>query len=76
MINGPTDFVLRGRADEGKGIQELHLDFETKRYSVWITFRRSGHVYIQRDQKGEYKRERFSGYSAPAYAKLQDILNN
>lgn len=73
-IKGNVEYVMRGRADPGVGIQELHFDFETEHYSFWVAFRRNGSVYIQRDCKVPYSRQRFFGYSVPHFEAMKSII--
>lgn len=74
-LSGAADeFVLRGRSDHGKGIQELHLDFETEDYNFWVTFRRSGTVVFHRDARNRYERKKFYCYEMPSWTYIRDIL--
>ena len=75
-LSGATDaFVLRGRSDPGKGIQELHLDFETDNYKFWVTFHRSGRIVFHRDSIGQYQRKKFHYTEMPTWTHIRYILD-
>ena len=76
-LSGAADeFVLRGRSDHGKGIQELHLDFETENYKFWVTFHRNGRIVFHRDAREQYQRKKFHYAEMPSWTHIHRILND
>lgn len=74
-LSGAADeFVLRGRADPGRGIQELHLDFDTEDYHFWVAFRRNGAVTFYRHARNIHDRRRYIFRSMPSWSDIQVLL--
>lgn len=74
LSGAAREFVLRGRSDPGRGIQELHLDFDTEEYSFWVTFKRSGAVIFYRHARNIYDRRKFFFNDMPPWHNIRSIL--
>ncbi len=56
------DIVLRGIAVvvEGEPVLDLHVDFETEKFHIWIAISQQfDQIIVYRDRKGEYERSQF-----------------